>query len=209
MEVFSLLLFSLTFLVGYLTRNSGGIPLPLSETCDEGGTCWKRFDLWSYVVGDGKPETLKELLTKNLSTWFILYTVAHILTHVEPQRRLFKPFKFNPNYPPLSLVGKEIFRSARGVIIATIFESIINNQHARSNLPWVQIPAMFTFPNNVDGLYGCIEDPLFGTCLLAILILIWWDFHFYWTHRMLHTKWFYKNVHKIHHESYNPDPFSG
>ena len=42
-----------------------------------------------------------------------------------------------------------------------------------------------------------------------ILLYLWGDFHFYWTHRMLHTHWFYKNVHKIHHESYNPDPFSG
>ena len=43
----------------------------------------------------------------------------------------------------------------------------------------------------------------------ALLLLLWGDVHFYWTHRMLHTQWFYKSVHKIHHESYNPDPFSG
>ena len=35
------------------------------------------------------------------------------------------------------------------------------------------------------------------------------DCHFYWTHRMLHTSWLYKNVHKEHHESFNPDPWSG
>ena len=26
---------------------------------------------------------------------------------------------------------------------------------------------------------------------------------------MLHTPWLYRNVHKVHHESFNPDPFSG
>merc|ERR1712037_857807 len=38
---------------------------------------------------------------------------------------------------------------------------------------------------------------------------IWADTHFYWTHRLLHTPWLYKRVHKEHHESFNPDPFSG
>ena len=46
--------------------------------------------------------------------------------------------------------------------------------------------------------------------LLVILVLYaYGDTHFYWFHRMLHLPWLYKNVHKYHHESYNPDPFSG
>jgi lathosterol oxidase len=30
-----------------------------------------------------------------------------------------------------------------------------------------------------------------------------------WVHRLLHTKWLYRNVHKVHHQSVNPNPLSG
>ncbi|KAM3231842.1 methylsterol monooxygenase 2-2 isoform X1 [Capsicum chacoense] len=34
------------------------------------------------------------------------------------------------------------------------------------------------------------------------------DFVFYWGHRILHTKWLYKHVHSVHHESVNSILFS-
>ena len=68
-----------------------------------------------------------------------------------------------------------------------------------------------------------------GHLLTIPLVYMWGDAHFYWTHRLLHTPWLYKRydvkiaiiavvashivdeprVHKEHHESFNPDPFSG
>ncbi|MCB0404502.1 MAG: sterol desaturase family protein [Bdellovibrionales bacterium] len=45
--------------------------------------------------------------------------------------------------------------------------------------------------------------------LLAIpLVFILHDFYFYWTHRLLHTKWLFKKVHLIHHNSTNPTPLT-
>ena len=46
-----------------------------------------------------------------------------------------------------------------------------------------------------------------------MLLGLWSDFHFYWVHRLLHTSLLYNPlgipVHKLHHMSNNPGPWSG
>ena len=45
-------------------------------------------------------------------------------------------------------------------------------------------------------------------CLLQVyLINLIEDFLFYWSHRILHTPWMYKRVHKKHHEFDHPVAF--
>jgi len=39
-------------------------------------------------------------------------------------------------------------------------------------------------------------------------LLAWNEVHFYCMHRLLHTPWLYRHVHRIHHESLIPTPFS-
>lgn len=40
------------------------------------------------------------------------------------------------------------------------------------------------------------------------LMLIWHDFYFYWTHRLMHTRWLFRHVHGVHHLSRHPSPFA-
>jgi lathosterol oxidase len=42
----------------------------------------------------------------------------------------------------------------------------------------------------------------------VLFLFLWNEAHFYFTHRLLHTKWLFKRVHHIHHLSYTPTPFS-
>ncbi|XDD50564.1 sterol desaturase family protein [Leptospira sp. WS92.C1] len=57
--------------------------------------------------------------------------------------------------------------------------------------------------------YDRIEDYGWDYFLLSIfLILVIQDFYFYWTHRLMHTRLFFKAFHKIHHESITPSPWT-
>ncbi|MBC7941721.1 MAG: sterol desaturase family protein [Chitinophagaceae bacterium] len=40
------------------------------------------------------------------------------------------------------------------------------------------------------------------------LMIVWHDFYFYWTHRLLHTPWWFRRVHGVHHRSRSPSPWA-
>ncbi len=51
--------------------------------------------------------------------------------------------------------------------------------------------------------YGWIYLPL-----SIVIMVVLHDAYFYWTHRLLHTKWWFRNVHQTHHRSSNPSPWA-
>ena len=64
----------------------------------------------------------------------------------------------------------------------------------------------------VSGWGKIYDDPLqYGRAwLLASLpvAIILHDFYFYWTHRLLHTRWLFRHVHGVHHRSREPSPWA-
>ena len=40
------------------------------------------------------------------------------------------------------------------------------------------------------------------------LLLLWQDTHFYWTHRMMHSRWIFKHIHRVHHHTRHPSPWT-
>jgi lathosterol oxidase len=64
----------------------------------------------------------------------------------------------------------------------------------------------------VSGVAEIYDDPLkHGLAWLVLslpLLIVWHDAYFYWTHRLLHTRWLFRHVHGVHHRSRNPSPFA-
>lgn len=61
----------------------------------------------------------------------------------------------------------------------------------------------------ITRIYYKIDD--FGIGYMAFsfaIMLVYHDFYFYWTHRLMHHKLFFRHVHKVHHESTNPSPWA-
>lgn len=85
---------------------------------------------------------------------------------------------------------------------------------ALSILSFAVFAAILPFSMYVFGIMGWSRNPelLQGNWLLffaiLIAIIIFHDAWFYWTHRLLHTRWFYKYVHSVHHKSKAPTVFA-
>lgn len=50
--------------------------------------------------------------------------------------------------------------------------------------------------------------PVWWIPLSVVLSLVIHDTYFYWMHRAMHTKFLYRYVHRVHHQSVNPSPFA-
>jgi len=56
--------------------------------------------------------------------------------------------------------------------------------------------------------YDVSDYGFFYLVVSFMLAIIFHDFYFYWTHRLMHHKRIFKYVHKVHHTSTNPSPWA-
>jgi Delta7-sterol 5-desaturase len=58
-------------------------------------------------------------------------------------------------------------------------------------------------------VYGNIAEYGWAYFFVSLIIMIiFHDFYFYWTHRLMHHRRLFKYIHKVHHESTNPSPWA-
>jgi sterol desaturase/sphingolipid hydroxylase (fatty acid hydroxylase superfamily) len=71
----------------------------------------------------------------------------------------------------------------------------------------VQVIFLWCFANGVVPWLNWSEHPLYLAALVLVAPALH-EVHFFVIHRAIHTKWLYKWVHSIHHNSVNPSPWS-
>jgi len=110
-----------------------------------------------------------------------------------------RPTKFNPApYEPGQL-RREMFYTMLSMGFASAWEVLVLHLWATGRSGRVY--------------EGWADAPLWQFLGTFLALGLWSDFHFYWVHRLLHTSAFYNPfgipVHKLHHMSNNPGPWSG
>ena len=105
------------------------------------------------------PQAPADLAFENFTIWILVYSTAHILMYIKPQRSLFHPFKLNPNYPPNSLILKEILRSGRGVGICTFYTVIVKKLYSSGMLPTKFVPSLFNHDGDVSWIQSFKSKP--------------------------------------------------
>jgi len=139
-------------------------------------------------------------LQQVLSLWIPLTTLFMFL-YVPPTKAMAAKFKFNPQYPKWSLMIAEGLRSFRGVVINAGLMALVPRTPTL-RLSALDIPVLPS--GEISG-----EISSWGLLKLTLVLYIWADFHFYWSHRLLHAFPRLYAIHKVHHASFNPTPLSG
>lgn len=130
--------------VGTVYKDSGGVPIPgipafnknSSSGYASGGSDSRnlRIPVFEFFVND-EPSSIQTIIAENYGLWLTVYAIATWILYVEPQRKLFKPFKLSPHFPDLDLMKVEFMRSARSVFIACLYEHGINWLHNTKRIP--------------------------------------------------------------------------
>lgn len=139
------------------------------------------------------------LYTVNAVCVFLFYGAFEL--HLYVLRRQENRFKYNGKFPSEQRsnafwfgrqnVDNMLRTFLSGVTIWTGIEVIMLWAYANGYAPWL------TFAENPWTLL-----------LVALVVPIIHEFHFFCVHRLIHTPFLYKWVHSVHHNSVNPSPWS-
>ncbi len=132
------------------------------------------------------------VLIFNAGRYILLPGIAYLICYRPGLKRLQK-YKIQAANPGKKQVRHEILFSFSTIIIFTL----------------ILIAGYLLYINNCTTLYTNIRQYGYGYFFISIVIMITiHDTYFYWVHRLLHTRWFLKNIHRVHHRSANPTPLA-
>jgi len=132
------------------------------------------------------------MLVFNTARYILVPVIAYLICYRSSPAWV-KKYKIQPVMPGKKQMRYELLFSFSSILI---FSAIL-------------VFAYLLYNNDHTTLYTDIDQYGYGYFFLSLLwMIILHDTYFYWVHRLLHTKWFFKNVHRVHHRSANPTPLA-
>ncbi len=117
---------------------------------------------------------------------------AYLLFYVWKKRKWWHR-KIQQRLPGPKIIRTELVYSASTIVI---FASVI-------------YLTIFSPLRELTMIYDVADDYGIAYLLMSFpLVLAVHDTWFYWTHRLMHTRWLYRHAHRVHHQSHNPTPLA-
>ncbi|WP_456724866.1 sterol desaturase family protein [Bradyrhizobium sp. USDA 4350] len=145
------------------------------------------------------PGWISLILVRNATMAFLVYGGLHSLLYIRRSQQT--AFKYNARWPdtdnPNFLFGSQtaenmFWTMCSGVPVWTAYEVFTWWMFANGYIHYVE--------------FG--EHPIYFVTWM-LLVPLWRELHFYVIHRVIHMGPLYRIIHKVHHNSVNPGPWSG
>lgn len=138
------------------------------------------------------PQLWLEQLTPTLSR-YVMFAVTVWFTLWIALAGLLAARKIRADRPPVRQLATEFFFSIRSMAIFALGGVCIT---------YMIEAGLYPMPARAEA-WGA----LWFAASLAVTIIVH-DAYFYWTHRLMHDPRFFRRLHRRHHRSHNPSPFT-
>jgi sterol desaturase/sphingolipid hydroxylase (fatty acid hydroxylase superfamily) len=125
--------------------------------------------------------------------WYLLLAGMAWLAFSVLFRRGFESRKITPRAPTGRQIAREVLYSLRSLLV---FGTVTGFTVLAALAGWTR-------------LYARVEERGWGWFAVSLVLMVFMhDTYFYWTHRLLHHPRLFRAVHRLHHLSTSPSPWS-
>jgi len=156
------------------------------------------YFVFPYDYESAKTWSLSFALNRLLVNFFVIFGYT-LFWYILLFTLRWSKRKFDAKYfLPSTRLFHNMYYCALGVVQWTAWEVVFVHIYATNKLDFISDEEAFSSWENVVRMVGW-----------SLIVPLWREIHFYFSHRFIHIRALYKYVHSLHHRNTDPDPFSG